>query len=167
MKKLIVATILILVTNSIALEKVPKADTRLQDIIAKTYKTTREDAAKAITLAAIKTDGSFPSKLDVLAIIAIESNFRAKAKNGKAKGFMQILYKNTITESDNVQAGVDLLKFHMKHLKTEKASVIAYNIGIGSYKSGKRNEKYYRKFLKERNRLKSIILELEEKDNVV
>ncbi len=106
------------------------------------------DAKKIVSKVQQQTDNSFPRTSDVLAIIAIESNFKEKAvSQAGAKGLMQILYRKTSSTKDNISAGIWLLREYKRRLKSERAAIHAYNIGIGNYLKGKRNQKYHKKYL--------------------
>lgn len=99
----------------------------------------------------------FPRKSDILAIIAIESRFKSAAISPKgAKGLMQILYKNTNNDYDNLVAGIKLLKEYKELLGSDKAAVHAYNIGIGNYRKGVRSNNYYSKYLAAKTQFKQI-----------
>lgn len=99
----------------------------------------------------------FPTATDILAIIAIESSFDKYAKSkAKAKGLMQILYKDTSFDiRTNIADGVNLLNDYKGRLPIE-GTIQAYNVGIGNYKSGMRNKNYLHKFKLAKQQLESI-----------
>jgi len=157
MKKLLIFCACILLSNNTEHTNPKHQDAKLHSFIVSTYKTTNSQAHKVIYLANKKAKESFPSKHDILAIMSIESTFKSSAvSKKKAKGLMQVLYRKTYSEEDNVDAGVDLLVEYKRLLKSEKAAIIAYNVGIGNYKKGLRNKAYYEKFIREKELLKSI-----------
>lgn len=99
----------------------------------------------------------FPTHIDILAIIAIESSFNKYAvSSANAKGVMQVLYKrSSFNLEDNVSDGVWLLKDYKAKLPVEGA-IQAYNVGIGNYKSGMRNIDYLNKFKTTKQQLERI-----------
>lgn len=104
-------------------------------------------------------DAKFPRKTDVLAIIEIESNFKSKAvSSAGAKGLMQVLYKKTTTDKDNIIAGVALLREYRKRLGSEEAAIHAYNVGIGNYNKGRRVSQYYNKYVKAKKGINAHII---------
>jgi hypothetical protein len=135
----------------------PDAHKKIALLISEKYKVTLKDAHAAVYYASKYTDESFPTKKDVLAIIAVESGFRSKAKSKTGVGYMQIFYRKTKSDADNVVAGVDLLREYYKILKTERAAILAYNSGIGKYKKKRYTVVYYKKFLKERMAIQLLI----------
>ena len=90
----------------------------------------------------------FPTLHDTLAIISIESSFNSTAvSTSGALGLMQILYTKTSFEpTENISHGTILLKEYRDRLATESDAVQAYNLGIGNFKEGIRNQKYLHKF---------------------
>lgn len=100
---------------------------------------------------------SFPTAIDILAIIAIESSFNKYAVSKvNAKGVMQIYYKPTSFDiHENMKDGVTLLKEYSSVLNQEGA-VEAYNLGIGNYRSGMRNKEYLNKFKTIKQQLESV-----------
>ena len=101
----------------------------------------------------------FPTVLDTLAIIGIESKYDIYAVSSvKAKGLMQILYKqSSFHPSANILDGVSLLRDYYSTLGNVNATIIAYNVGITNFKKGIRNTEYLNKYIKEKERLKNAI----------
>lgn len=99
----------------------------------------------------------FPTTIDILAIIAIESSFNKYAvSSANAKGLMQILYKKSSFEpEDNISDGVWLLKDYKSKLSVE-GTIHAYNVGIGNYMAGIRNFEYLNKFKTTKRQLERI-----------
>jgi hypothetical protein len=137
----------------------PKSNnkTKLVSLITSHYKVSERDANTAVYYATKHTDESFPSKLDVLAIIAVESGFRSKAKSPTGVGYMQVFYRKTHSDSDNILAGVYLLKEYYGILKDKRATLLAYNAGISKYRKKRYTAAYYKKFLKEREIIKTML----------
>ncbi len=160
MKKLLLFCILILVPVVI---KNTGTNIRVDPYSPTMYKLSQEYKVPVTNIFSIirhinaSVDGSFPSKVDVLSVMAIESSFRYTAKSkSNAYGLMQVKYRKTNGIQDNISAGVWLLKDYKKALKTEKAAIIAYNVGIGNYSKGVRNEKYYQKYLAMKKKLERV-----------
>lgn len=121
---------------------------KLVNHISNTYGIELEKAELIVNTAIEHSDDEFPTTTDILAIIAIESKFKqyAKAKTSSAKGLMQILYKPTSYNiEDNIADGANLLKKYAEMLPKD-ATVQAYNVGIGAYLNGIRNNTYLTKF---------------------
>lgn len=97
----------------------------------------------------------FPKAVDIIAIARIESSYNEKARNGISHGVMQV-NKGPWELSANMQAGVRLLRGYYEQLKSPKAAVTAYNIGIGNYTRGKRNPAYWSKFQGAKNEVNSL-----------
>lgn len=157
MKKILTFCVLLLLSNNLEHVSPTYKDLHIYRFLKSNYKISSEQSHKVIYLANKHSKDTFPRKTQILAIMSIESRFKSSAKSSKnAKGLMQILYKKTSGDEENVLAGVDLLVKYNSILKSEKAAIIAYNVGIGNYKKGIRNNKYYVKFNKELELLKSI-----------
>ncbi len=125
--------------------------------IAKEYKVPLPKLQKLFEVIEDCTDSTFPCETDVLAIIAIESSFQESAvSNVNAKGYMQILYTKTHSVEENIKAGVWLLKDYHKRLGSPEAAVQAYNVGLGNYRKGMRNKKYYDKYIREKTRFEQV-----------
>lgn len=155
MKSIILATILMCASISTydELPKVTQPD-KLVSTISEKYKVDPKRVQYILHIINTEVDHKFPKKKDVLAIIAIESEFREEAiSHKKAKGLMQILYKKTRNTEENIIAGIDLLREYRRRLGSEKAAIHAYNVGIGNYKLGIRNHTYYTKYAKEKSQL--------------
>jgi hypothetical protein len=124
--------------------------------ISKEYKVPVPKLEKLFDIIGTCVDDKFPCETDVLAIIAIESSFQEKAtSSANAKGYMQILYVKTHTVEENIKAGVWLLKDYHRRLGSVEAAVQAYNVGLGNYRKGMRNKKYYDKYIKAKIKLEN------------
>jgi soluble lytic murein transglycosylase-like protein len=102
----------------------------------------------------------FPTTLDIISIIRVESAFNANAINpersshrGASMGLMQV-QRGSLNVSTNMHKGVALLREYYIRLGRDKAAAVkSYNIGIGAYKKGKATisaSQYYAKFRKRR-----------------
>lgn len=95
----------------------------------------------------------FPKSIDIISIARVESRFDSKARNGKSHGIMQVNHGSFDLES-NMKAGISLLRSLYLKLGSEKAAVIAYNIGIGNYLKRRvltKGHIYFLKFSKHRS----------------
>lgn len=129
-------------------------DWKLMDYISQKYNVEHKEVEKILKIVDPKLNKPFPSRIDVLSIIAIESRFNKHAFSAKgARGWMQILYKKVHTEEENILAGIELLEDYHQKLGSQKATIQAYNVGITNYRKGSRNEKYYNKFIKTKEEL--------------
>jgi len=151
----------IIIRETIRIEVDPytEKEHRLIEHISERYKVPQAQVAIILREAKKHAVHSFPQVSDILGIVAIESSFQLDAisKSG-AKGLAQVLYKPTAFDiSTNIQDGVWLLKDYKHRLKTEEATIHAYNVGIGNYLKGIRNSGYYAKFKQKRNEFKEIL----------
>ncbi len=122
--------------------------------ISKEYKVDVGKVSYLVARVEDETKKDFPSKIDVLSIIAIESRFKTDATSNKgAKGWMQIRYKKVANEYENILAGIELLTTYRRLLGSERAAIQAYNVGIKNYRDGMRNEKYYQNYFKTKKEL--------------
>lgn len=102
--------------------------------------------------------GGFPSAVDILAIISVESSFNSKASYRGSKGLMQIhvpahgknfIGKNIFDVKTNIEYGSDLLyEYYVLLGRNRKAAILAYNAGIGNYLKGRYNIEYWHKYQK-------------------
>lgn len=104
----------------------------------------------------------FPKKVDILAIIGVESTFRQCETDGRGSyGLMQVNIKahkldpGTICDTTtNISHGSKILRENYLKLGSEQAAVLAYNVGIGGYLKGEFDVAYYNKYLKWKRKLK-------------
>ena len=124
------------------------------------YNVSRELSEKIVKIAfKYGNKTQFPTAIDILTIIAIESAFdvRAESRKTKARGLMQILYKKSSFDiHKNIEDGVWLLNDYADRLSKPEAAIHAYNVGIGNYRKGIRNQKYVKKFKKIKKILENI-----------
>ena len=102
----------------------------------------------------------FPTITDILSIIGIESSFKPKNEYQGAYGLMQIEFSSHSSEvtqakdlfdvTTNIALGVKTLRQYYEMLQDKEAAVAAYNVGIGTYLSGKTNPIYVSKYQQER-----------------
>ena len=99
------------------------------------------------------TYSDFPRREDILAVISVESKFRRCVTDGKGSwGLMQVNFKSSakgVKEKDmcdvvlNLFHGVQLLRNYFLMFHSERAALIAYNVGPKNYLEGNYNEGYY------------------------
>ena len=94
----------------------------------------------------------FPTAKDVAAVAWVESKFNPKAKNGISKGIMQV-NNGSYNLDVNIWKGTTMLAQLNYTLGNHKASFLAYNVGLGGYKSGRGREEYYRKVMDARSKV--------------
>lgn len=156
LKALFLAIALLLPTQVLDLKPKPWNKTAL--FISQEFAVDYQQAERIADTIKILANPKFPKQSDLLAIISIESRFNHKAVSDKnAKGLMQIKYRRTISQEDNILAGVELLEAYSNELKSTEAAVHAYNLGIGNYKKGRRVPNYYSKYLKAKTKFKDHI----------
>lgn len=109
----------------------------------------------------------FPTKVDILSVIAIESSFNPKAvsnlKTDPAIGLTQIrpgqwshkIKKNELISIENqVKYAAEILEINYQSLnKDPKLALHAYNLGLTAAKRGDRNMNYVDKFQREKSYL--------------
>lgn len=96
----------------------------------------------------------YPTLVDILAFMWVESSFNSSAKNpnhkvpGSSNGIMQVNHGPFELE-DNIAAGVKIARLYYRMTGSKEGATKAYNIGIGNYLNGKMTisaEEYYQKF---------------------
>lgn len=104
--------------------------------------------ANVVKLAHKLSYTDFPRPVDIISIARVESGFKPDAlnleiskinpnrKTKSSKGIMQV-QGGSFNVEKNMTQGVSILREYFLILKSKKAAVIAYNIGIGNYKRGK------------------------------
>lgn len=138
-------------------------DIQLAVSIASAYKVPIAQAIE--TVAAADTHASqFPTKLDILAVVGIESSHnpraRSQLKRDPAKGMMQVrteMWHSEIRKSrasqttipGQIAVGSNILRQYYAATRNKRDAIMAYNIGIGAVKKGKQTHKYYSKFMRE------------------
>ena len=121
--------------------------------IAKTYRVREDDAWMYAALAAKYADPVFPTAKDLLGVMEVESDFNPRAKLGPCLGLMQIdrnhhrkrISGGTLHDPEtNIRAGATYLRELYESLKSRRAAIMAYNLGEGAYRSGRRNAEYFK-----------------------
>lgn len=130
--------------------------------IAKKYRVSSDVVDEIVISANKHADTTFPKAEHILAVIGVESSFNPKAvsalKHDPAVGLMQvrpgiwnISKKELSTIDKQIKHGSDILKKYYKKTGSAEDALQAYNLGITSFRRGKRNPRYvakYNKFLK-------------------
>lgn len=96
---------------------------------------------------------TFPKAIDIVSIARVESAFKPGARNKESNGIMQV-NGGSFEVSKNMIQGTRILREYYLRLGSEKAAVMAYNIGIGNYKRGRfliNGDQYYSKFIQRRS----------------
>lgn len=140
---------------------ISKETEALVSAIKSRYKQTDVEELLEIVEAAIRyeaTDSAFPTRYDILAVVAIESGFNCKAVNKDDHGCMQINKKywphlpreafHTI--DGNIKYGAHILETHyVKYEKGKTHALKVYNSGATAVEKGREKPKYVEKFQKE------------------
>jgi hypothetical protein len=146
--------------TTVAIDPYTKKEKVLIETISTEYKVPLEEAAKIFRAAKdVSYAEGFPMVHHLLAIAAIESSFNRHAVSyAGAKGLVQILYKPTTFEiRGNLQDGVALLTEYRRALGSEDAAIQSYNVGIGNYIKGMRNQDYLNKYKREKYKFKELL----------
>lgn len=98
----------------------------------------------------------FPSRTDLMSIAWIESTFNPLAKNGPSNGLMQVNHGSFDPDRSMAAARALLIEYYSK-LKSVKATIIAYNCGIGNYLKGNYRQEYWYKYRKGKTLIESRI----------
>lgn len=132
------------------------ASSKLVDQVAARFDIPVERSKEIVTLAKAYEDKTFPTRDDLLAVIAVESSFNPLAENAGAYGLMQIQYGHHRDKApskaslydpwQNIGVGAAILKQYYQILRSREGAIIAYQAGIGSYLAGDFNMDYLDKF---------------------
>jgi hypothetical protein len=101
-------------------------------------------SSKVVELARKLAFADFPKAQDILAIARVESRFMANARNKQSIGIMQVNY-GPWDLTENMNAGVKLLREYFVLLGSEKAAITAYNCGPSNYRKGRCGDVYFNK----------------------
>lgn len=150
-------------TVSVDYDLLTPKDLRVSQAISAKYRCKPEVAAKVVQQASTHAYMDFPTRDDILAIIALESRFNPFAKQGGSFGLMQVLtrtHRGLIRDkdsiSDQVRVGTHILRqYYLDTGKSRRAAVMSYNVGPGAYKKGVRATKYYDSYSDKLNWIKS------------
>lgn len=116
---------------------VSRAERSLKEFIVDKFKRSEAEAFEIVKAAYRYGRSTFPTPLDVLAVIGVESSFDPKAVHpiGPSIGLMQINAKAHREEPKgleniafNVQRGVEILTQYSRG-RTEEIALLAYNVG--------------------------------------
>jgi hypothetical protein len=126
--------------------------------ITKLYGINPKFAKQVINLAKKYEKVGFPTARDIIAVIAVESEFNPDAKSrlhhDPAIGLMQIRPKvwgvnaHTLKNPESaIKIGSDILNKLYRHLHGDKeAALQAYNVGLTNFQQGEENLDYVQKF---------------------
>jgi hypothetical protein len=131
-------------------------DTRLIDYIAEKFKVSKDVSKQVVEQSAQYARKTFPSQMDILAIIAIESKFNPKAESHGNFGLMQIQSKSHRDKSKgrslfnisaNIQIGAEILnEYYVLMGNNIRAATSSYNVGPGTFLKRKVVSTYYDKY---------------------
>ena len=118
-------------------EPVPewRAPGRLEEALTELYKRPIEEIKQVVRLAyQLGNPVGFPTALDILAIIGVESSFKPNARGFGGQGIMQINprvheVENLWDIEINMNFGVSLLKQYYSKAKSETLALLFYNMG--------------------------------------
>lgn len=143
-------------------------DNQLLHYITARYGVSQELASKVIRSATKYADNVFPSKLDLLAVVGIESSYNPRAvsqlRHDPAVGLTQIrpkVWGTTAPALNTVDAQLKmtnyiLTKYYAK-FKTRDAAIHAYNVGETNFRHQRGlNPGYVTKFNKELGNIKKV-----------
>lgn len=133
--------------------------------ISQRYDADPDFVSQVVLLAKKYEKPRFPTAHDILAIIAVESEFDPDAvsalRKDPAVGLMQVrpakwgLNAEQLRDPETaIRIGSEILHKYYRHLGGDKdAAIQAYNVGMSNYKQGEDNPRY---LLKVNQRLKNI-----------
>lgn len=144
------------VSKNFALESIPI--TSMANTLVSIFKIPSDTSDEIVKAAERNAYSDFPSRNDILAIIAVESSFNPKAFLLGNMGLMQVRKKSHIGKlkgrslfniEANIEIGVIILReYFIKFGCDRKAAILSYNSGDGNYSKGRFHYEYYKKFLK-------------------
>ncbi len=133
----------------------------LSQHIAETYWVKPQLANNIVQTVYAHTDSTdFPGPVLVLAVMAIESSFRPDVISyAGALGLMQVkpVHNPGTTIEDNILTGIWVLQKYRMRVSTDVGAIMAYNIGITAFKSGRTNDKYVDKVVAKQLEFNSIL----------
>jgi hypothetical protein len=155
------------VTNPSDSSKDPsRSDARLVHALAERFHKPETLIQRVVAAATNSAHEGFPSRDDILAIIAVESGFNPQARYKGSHGLMQVqmsshrkdLQGRSISGVEyNVALGSDILYGYYMALGCDKrGAVLAYNAGIGSYLMHHYKPKYYVRYRQQLAVIKEI-----------
>lgn len=160
-----------LATTQAFVKQVPYVTPRQQraqqyaEAIKDQYNVDEQFALKVVQYAQKYAHDDFPKTDDILALIAVESEFRPNAVSqldtDPAIGLTQIragvwkIKKEVLRDPENqVKYSVEILRLYYEKLQDPDKTLQAYNVGITSYYNGGRNPHYVSKHKKKKEQLK-------------
>jgi hypothetical protein len=142
--------------KNFALEIPRQEDLALVSNITTRFKLPVPVIADIVSLAAKYAFEDFPKKHDILAIIAVESSYKAKALLQGCYGLMQVQKKSHLNKIQgrslylatvNIEIGASILRqYYLLLNKDKRAAILAYNAGIGNYLKKRYKMQYYTKY---------------------
>lgn len=133
-----------------------RSDAKLVHALAERFHKPETLIQRVVAAATNSARGVFPTRDDILAIIAVESGFNPQAHYKGSFGLMQVQMashgkamkgRNPHNVEDNVKVGTDILYEYYLALGCDKrAAILAYNAGIGSYLMRRYRPQYYMKY---------------------
>lgn len=152
------------VTKDFALESIPSDG--MVEKVSTLYQISIPLSERIVKAAEQNAYSDFPSRNDILAIIAVESSFNPKASHKGSKGLMQVHEsahkdktkgKSLFNIEVNIAIGASILREYFLALgKNKKSAVLANNSGIGNYLRRKFKLEYYKKFRKQYDLLSTM-----------
>lgn len=142
-----------------------QSEQKAVDQITQRYNADPDFVAQVIQLVKKYQKPGFPTARDLMAIIAVESEFDPDAVSGlshdPAVGLMQVrpnvwgIDPEELKDPETaIKIGADILHKYYRHLHGDKeAALQAYNVGLTNYQQGEENPRYVQKYLK---RMKNI-----------
>ena len=133
-------------------------DEHYVNLIQTVYKVNKKEAKTIIGNITKQTAGwDFPTKRDVLAVIAIESSFNCKARSSSSIGCMQVNAKAwnkkdtyLLNVENNVSEGTRILRQYYDQQGGDlRKTLLAYNVGPTALRRGEYNEEYWKNFQRE------------------
>lgn len=132
---------------------------KLVSYISTKFKVSSKTAQDVVALANKYAQDTFPKRYDILAIIAVESQFNIYALSQGCYGLMQIQRKSHLkplkgrslhNPEVNVELGSQILNQYFLLLNSsKKAAILSFNVGIGNYKNKRFRSVYYEKYITE------------------
>lgn len=135
---------------------------RLAKIAVSQYDISSEFAKEVVFYANKYSKKSFPSTVDILSVVGIESSWNPLAKNGRSVGLTQITpsaWVSIIPNSSHlsvvenqIKYAAEILHINYKLTGSKEGALLAYNAGYGNWSKGRYESSYFMKFLIEREK---------------
>jgi hypothetical protein len=147
-------------------DPINRSDAKLVHALAERFHKPETLIQRVVTAATNSAHEGFPTRDDILAIIAVESGFNPQARYKGSHGLMQVQASSHRKDlrgrsiggvEDNVALGSEILYGYYITLNCNKrGAVLAYNAGIGSYLMHHYKPKYYAKYEQQLALIKEI-----------